>query len=94
MKTRPKKPPKRCLRLFARLSQFLDGELSAKECSEIRKHLEGCSNCCSFLRTLEKTVDLCRQYRPADLPAPLKAQARAELLAAFRQGKRGRVIRP
>lgn len=86
------KPDKKCLRLFARLSEYLDAELSVKDCDAIRKHLEGCTNCQGFLRTLEKTVELCRDYKPQAVPAPIKSKVRDELLAAYRSGmkKRGR----
>jgi anti-sigma factor RsiW len=84
------KPPAKCLRLFARLSEYLDGELSARDCKAIRKHMEGCANCQGFLKTLEKTVDLCRRYPAQDVPKPIKAQARAELLAAYRAGMKKR----
>lgn len=80
------KPPKKCLILFARLSEYLDGELTARESQTIRKHLDGCMNCKSFLKTLEKTVELCRQYPAHEVPPPIKSQAREELLAAYRSG--------
>ena len=76
------KPPKKCLGLFARLSEYLDGELLARESQAIRKHMDGCTNCQGFLKTLEKTVALCKQYPSQDVPKPIKAQAREELLAA------------
>ena len=84
------KPPKKCLRLFARLSEYLDGELSKRDCQAIRKHMEGCTNCQGFLRTLEKTVQLCRKYPADDVPPPIKSQARTELLAAYRSGMKKR----
>ena len=84
------KPPKKCLRLFARLSEYLDQELSARDREAIGKHLQGCTNCQGFLKTLERTVALCKQYPSQDLPNPIKAQARAELLAAYRAGMRKR----
>ena len=87
------KPPKKCLRLFARLSEYLDDELSQRDCAAIRKHLDGCTNCQGFLRTLEKTVELCRQYGSNDVPPPIKAQARSELLEAYRQGMKKKTPR-
>ena len=84
------KPPKKCLRLFARLSEYLDDELSKKDCEAIRKHLDGCTNCQGFLKTLEKTIELCRQYPSHDVPPPIKSKAREELLAAYRAGMKKR----
>lgn len=87
---RKTKPPKKCLRLFARLSAYLDDELSKRDCAAIRKHLDGCTNCQGFLKTLEKTVELCRQYPSREVPPPIKSQAREELLAAYRAGLKTR----
>jgi hypothetical protein len=37
-----------------------------------------------LVESLRKTVDLCRRYRPEELPAPLGRQARDQLLEAYR----------
>lgn len=74
---------KDCRRLFARLSQYLDAELPEPDCAAIQAHLSDCPPCRAFLRTLRKTVDLCRQYSPETMPPPLKVKARKELLDAY-----------
>jgi hypothetical protein len=47
--------------------------------------LAGCPPCIEFADSLRKTVDMCRGYRPEELPAPLGEQARTELLEAYKK---------
>jgi len=72
-----------CKELFALLSQYLDAELKPEACSEIERHLKDCVPCVAFLNTLRKTAELCRQYRPAEPPRPLRQDAREQLRAAY-----------
>lgn len=74
-----------CQEIFAQLSDYLDLELPPEACAEIEKHLGGCAPCIHFVESLRKTVQLCRQYRPAELPAKLGAQAREQLLDAYQK---------
>src|SRR5579875_1379851 len=53
---------KRCREIFARLSEFLDGELSAADCRSLKRHLAGCKRCLEYLRTLHVTTQACRKY--------------------------------
>ena len=50
-----------CLRRLGKLSAYLDRELSSAGCQEIRKHMAGCADCRVVLKTLKKTIALCRQ---------------------------------
>ena len=54
----------RCLRILRRLSAYIDDELSANICQEIRRHLGTCPNCEVFVTSLRQTVSLCR-HRPS-----------------------------
>jgi anti-sigma factor RsiW len=63
--------------MFARLSEYLDGELPDTLCEELSRHLEGCTPCEAFMRTLRMTVDLCRTLPPAPLPEHLRRELRA-----------------
>lgn len=78
-------PSESCQEVFALLSDYLDLELPPEACREIEKHLAGCPPCIEFAESLRKTVQLCRQYHPAELPGPLEQEAREQLLAAYRQ---------
>lgn len=68
-----------CRELFARLSEFLDGELTADVCRELQEHLKGCPPCEAFARTLRTTVDLCHRLPPRPLPEDVKRDLRVLL---------------
>ena len=53
-----------CMDLLRQLSAYIDDELPADICLEIRRHLGACPNCEVFIASLQHTVTLCR-HRPA-----------------------------
>jgi len=67
-----------CRALFERLSEYVDGELSAELCRQMRAHLQGCDPCVAFANTLKKTADLCRRLPEQPMPAEV-----ADNLTAF-----------
>ncbi len=75
----------KCKEVFALLSDYLNLELPPDACAEIESHLAGCPPCIEFAESLRKTVELCRRYRPAELPEPIGAQAREHLLQAYQK---------
>ena len=79
----PHRHDENCREVFALLSQYLDVELPVETCEQIRHHIAGCAPCIEFTESLRKTVDLCRKYKPAELPGPIGHEARAELLNAW-----------
>ena len=56
--------PPRCRRLFAALSDYMDGVIDDAMCDEMDRHLHDCQPCQAFLASLKNTVDQCRSYRP------------------------------
>jgi RNA polymerase sigma-70 factor, ECF subfamily len=74
-----------CKEVFALLSEYLDLELPPEACAEIEAHIAGCQPCIEFTESLRRTVDLCRQYQPSELPEAIGQQARGELLRAYRE---------
>jgi len=87
-------PERRCKQIFAMLSQFLDGELAAKNCRQLERHLKGCPPCIAYLKTLKTTVEACRRYQAPRPPAPSK-QVKAALLAAAQKARaRAAHVRP
>lgn len=74
-----------CKEVFALLSEFLDLELPPDACEKIQAHLAGCPPCIEFAESLRKTVELCRSYGPNQLPTPIGAQAREQLLRAYKK---------
>jgi len=73
----------RCKEIFGILSQYLDMELPPASCQELESHLEGCRPCIEFLESLRKSISLCREYSPSELPMPLSEEARHELKKAY-----------
>ena len=76
-----------CRELFARLSEYVDGELSQEICEEVRRHMEGCDPCVAFARTLRKTAELCHRLPSKPIPPEVAADLRA-LLASKLQHSR------
>ncbi len=78
-------PTPECKQIFALLSEYLDLELPPEACEKIQAHIAGCPPCVEFAESLRKTVEICRQYRPEELPEPVGKQAREQLLEAYRK---------
>ena len=79
-----------CKEVFSLLSDYLNLELPPDACQEIETHLAGCPPCVDFAESLRKTVELCRRYRPNELPNAIGQQARQQLLEAYRKMLAGR----
>ena len=73
-----------CRELFARMSEFIDGELDATDCRTIERHLAECKACRTCRATLERTVALCRNSAKAPIPEDLSRRL-AEMLVRLKQ---------
>jgi anti-sigma factor RsiW len=82
-------PERRCKQIFAMLSDFLDGELAAKDCRQLESHLKGCRPCIAYLESLKTSVEACRRYQVGRIPAPSK-RVKAALLAATQRVPRSK----
>ncbi len=72
-----------CRKMFAGLSDYLDGELDDFSCEEIEAHLEGCEPCKKFLDSLRTAIQTC-QNSPAECPDRQKtAILRKQLLVTY-----------
>ena len=80
----------KCKEIFSLLSDYLNLELPPDACQEIETHLAGCPPCIEFAESLRKTVELCRRYRPTELPEPIGQKAREQLLDAYQKMLRAR----
>jgi len=90
----PHQHNERCQEVFALLSDYLNLELPPDACQEIEAHIAGCEPCIEFTESLRKTVALCRQYRPAELPAPLGDEAKTRLQEAYQKMLAARAAAP
>jgi hypothetical protein len=69
-----------CLEATKHICGELDEHIDSPKCRAIRKHLESCPNCTTYLDTLKKTVLI---YR--NLPSPhAPARTRKSLFAALK----------
>src|SRR6266496_2931883 len=81
--------PGGCKKMFAELSDYLDGQLDDFSCEELQTHLNDCQPCLKFLRSLETSIQKCRQS-PAECPDQTKAAAlRKRLLATYSRALAG-----
>jgi RNA polymerase sigma-70 factor (ECF subfamily) len=70
----------KCKRIFANLSDYLDGVLDDSLCQELERHMAGCKPCETFLASLRNTVEQTRKL-PAASPDPcVAAEVRARLV--------------
>jgi RNA polymerase sigma-70 factor, ECF subfamily len=54
--------PLQCRKMFAQLSEYLDGRVDELACDHIQRHLQDCPQCLTFVQDLERAVDRCRKY--------------------------------
>lgn len=50
-----------CREIFANLSEYLDGQVKAHTCEEMRHHIEACPACIAFIHDLRRAIDRCRK---------------------------------
>ena len=75
----------KCKEVFSLLSDYLNLELPPETCAEMEAHIGASPPCVEFTESLRKTVELCHQYKPSEMPAPLGASTREQLLDAYRK---------
>lgn len=83
----------RCLEVFARLSEYLDGELDEMDCRLIEEHIQGCEPCVEFLRSLRRSIEAAHHYNarvePGKIPPELEARLKAAWQAALARRQSG-----
>jgi len=91
----PARPP-RCPKLFAALSDYMDGLVDDAVCEQMDRHIGDCQPCQVFLRSLKNVVQQCRAYSPAcdstrsqGLRRQLVSQYQAAVAELARQKKPG-----
>lgn len=57
---KPKRKPQECRKLFASLSEYLDGRVDPTKAEAMKGHIEKCPACVVFLRDLRAAIDRCR----------------------------------
>ena len=59
---------KHCNDIFKYICDNLDQDLNSVECKEIKRHLESCPYCFTYLDSLKKTIILYRKYPDPKIP--------------------------
>ena len=72
-----------CMKILQRLSAYLDDELTADVCQEVRAHMGACPKCEVFLDSLRQTISLCRHLEATPLSSSKKLQLRCEIQKAI-----------
>ena len=71
-----------CSEVLARLSDYLDDELSAEERARVEDHLRGCEACTRFGGEFSRTVGALRHHL-LEADEPLPTGLRSRLMAAL-----------
>jgi predicted anti-sigma-YlaC factor YlaD len=74
-----------CKELVELVTDYLEGALTRRDRKRFDKHIDGCSNCRTYLAQFNETIRLTGTLREQDVPT----QAAEELLALFSGWKRG-----
>ena len=72
-----------CVALFAKLSEFVDGELEQGACADVEGHLADCERCQEFLESLRRAVAHVASMEAPELPEYLKR----DILSAYARTK-------
>jgi anti-sigma factor RsiW len=79
-----------CLEVFARLSEYVDGELPPADCDAIREHIRDCRPCLDFIASLRRGITAARHLGSVEKPVPLSEETRERLRQAWVESLRRR----
>jgi anti-sigma factor (TIGR02949 family) len=65
-----------CRAVFARLSEYIDGELQADLCTRLEGHMDDCPPCQAFLESIRRTVRLLHEVEAPPLPEEIRRSVR------------------
>ena len=77
-----------CVEFVEVVTDYLEGALSAEDRARLEAHLTACDGCTRYLAQIRITIELTGKLTTDDVDA-LASEARGELLAVFREYKRG-----
>lgn len=72
-----------CRDIFARLSEYLDGELSPEECAHFEQHIAGCAPCVEFVESLKRSIDAAHRFHSPCAPGQVPADVEERLKKAW-----------
>jgi len=68
-----------CQLVEQQLDSYLEGELSAKESTQVDNHLQRCSKCCSLVNDLREIVSVAATLADQSVPEGVSQRLRARL---------------
>ena len=77
-----------CQELVEVITDYLEGTLSPEERLRFEEHLAGCDGCRAYLEQMRVTIRLTGALKTDSIPEGVREQ----LLTAFRDWKRGRLV--
>ena len=80
--TGKRRKPVDCQRIFAGLSDYMDGVVDDLTCKKFQEHIQNCAPCVHFLEDLSRAVERCRSYR-VDCPPETAATVRKLLVQEY-----------
>lgn len=63
-----KNKPVKCKDVFNYICDKLDADLNSPKCRSIKKHIDDCPNCITYLDSLKKTILLYKVYPEVKAP--------------------------
>ena len=75
-----------CIELVEVVTDYLEGSMSERDRARVERHLAACPHCTRYVAQLRTTIALTGRLAVDDVDA-LGAEARSELLAAFRAAR-------
>ena len=72
-----------CVALFAKLSEYLDGQLDPPACADVEGHMADCERCREFLESLRRAVAHVASLDAPELPENLKR----DILSAYERAR-------
>jgi len=73
----------KCKKDYERLSEYLDGELDDEACRELEEHFRVCPECRECVESMRKTIQLCKEAAPEEIPAHARERLRSMLRECF-----------
>jgi anti-sigma factor RsiW len=68
-----------CLELFAKLSEYIDGETDEAQRRQIEAHVAECAACYACLLSLKQTIALCKQTSRQTVPAVFSEKLQSKI---------------
>lgn len=83
-----------CRRVYRFICENLDQNMDSPRCKTIKKHLDGCPECRTYLDSLKKTVVLYRMMPTPAVPDQVHRKLFRDIALAYDAGRKARRLSP